>query len=265
MIVPVHAGNPGPMTGSGNWTYLLRGRVPLLIDAGVGTAAHLDELAQHAPDGPRHVIVTHVHGDHASGVEAIAARWPATRFSKYSWPERDRKYAVDWHGVSDGHVLDAGDARVEVVHTPGHSPDHVALWEAESRTLFAGDLVVQGSTVVIMASAGGSLSQYLHSLQRAIDLAPARILPAHGPPIDDPLALLHKYIAHRHQRELQVRDALDAGARTVEAIVARIYVGLADVLVPMARESVLAHLVKLQDDGRVVRLGNEWESADERR
>ena len=258
MIVSVHAGNPGPMTGSGNWTYLLPGRSPVLIDAGVGATSHLEEIAQRTPSGPQHVVVTHIHGDHASGVDAIATRWADTRFSKHPWPERDGKYVVAWQALTDGQHIDAGDDQLEVVHTPGHSPDHIALWHAPLRTLFAGDLVVQGSTVVILASAGGSLSQYLQSLQRAIDLNPSRILPAHGPAIDDPLALLHKYITHRHQREAQVREAIDSGARSIDAIVARIYTGLSDVLVPMAHESVLAHLLKLQDDGVVARVGNEW-------
>ena len=59
------------MTGSGNWTYFLPGRSPVLIDAGTGLPAHLEAIAAAAPDGPGHVVVTHAHGDHASGVPAI--------------------------------------------------------------------------------------------------------------------------------------------------------------------------------------------------
>jgi len=247
------------MTGAGNWTYLIDDT--LLIDAGVGRDEHLAALAEAAPGGPREVVVTHAHPDHASGAPALAARWPAARFLKHPWPARDARYPAAWAALADGDRLDAGETRLEVLHTPGHAPDHVALWHPESRTIFAGDLVVQGSTVVIPASAGGDLADYLASLRRILALAPARLLPAHGPAIDDPAAVIEQYLAHRQQREQQVLEALDAGRGTIEAIVQQLYPSLAAVLVPMARESVLAHLKKLEREGRAARSGDEWELA----
>lgn len=248
------------MTGSGNWTYLVVGARPLLIDAGVGASAHLDAIAVHLADGPEHVIVTHAHPDHASGVEAIARRWPRTVFSKFPWIERDGHHAVTWHALEDGTVVPAGDDSLDVVHTPGHAPDHICLWHASTRTLFGGDLLVRGTTVVIPASAGGSVSAYLRSLERVLALEPSRVLPAHGPAIDDPATLIRGYIEHRHDRERQVMAALRSGDLTVEAITNRIYVGLSEALRAMAQESVLAHLVKLEHDGLVYRTGNEWHS-----
>jgi glyoxylase-like metal-dependent hydrolase (beta-lactamase superfamily II) len=257
-IIPLHAANPSHMTGAGNWTYFMPGAQPLLIDAGVGEEAHLQAIAGARRDGPGHVVVSHAHGDHISGVPAIAARWPAARFSKYPWPDRDGKHAVSWSPLSDGEVIAAGDTQLQVVHTPGHAPDHVALWHAESRTLFSGDLVVSGTTVVIPASMGGSLAEYLQSLQRVLALAPLRLMPAHGDPIDDPVTLIEQYIQHRRQRDTQVLAAVRAGFHTAEDIVAHVYTGLAAPLVPMARESVLAHLRKLEDDGLVRYERDEW-------
>ena len=246
------------MTGSGNWTYFLPGRHPVLIDAGVGQSAHLEAIGNTRADGPQHVIVTHAHGDHVSGVSAIAGRWPATTFSKYPWPERDAKYAVPWSTLHDEDLIPAGDGVLRVIHTPGHAPDHIALWLAESRTLFSGDLVVTGTTVVIPATMGGSLSAYLRSLERLLSLRPARLLPAHGPAIDHPEAIVRQYLAHRQEREQQIRAAVADGLRTIDTIVQRIYVGLTAALVPMARESVLAHLLKLEDEGAARRDGEEW-------
>lgn len=250
MIVPIHAANPGPYTGSGNWTYLITGRKPVLIDAGVGEGAHLDEIARHLPGGPSDVVVTHAHPDHVTGVTALADRWPQIRFLKLPWPERDAKYAVPWAALSDGQLIEAGDDTLEVVHTPGHAPDHICLWQRSSSTLFSGDLVVAGSTVVIPASHGGSLPEYLRSLTRVTALRPGRLLPAHGRQIDDPQAILRQYIDHRHERERQVLSALDAGRTSIEQITAEIYAGLSAPLVPMAQESVRAHLNKLQGEGR---------------
>src|SRR5262245_57314034 len=107
------------MTGSGNWTYFFPGRHPALIDAGTGLPAHLDAIAGAQADGPGHVLVTHAHGDHASGAAAIAARWPDTTFSKYPWPGRDDKYPVSWQPLADGDIVAAGDETLQIVHTPG--------------------------------------------------------------------------------------------------------------------------------------------------
>ena len=246
------------MTGSGNWTYLLPGRHPVLIDAGTGLAPHLDAIAEAQPEGPGHVVVTHAHGDHASGAPALRERWPNTTFSKFPWPGRDDRYPADWTFLRDGDVIPAGDGSLVVVHTPGHAPDHIALWDAETRTVFSGDLVTLGTTVVILVSAGGSLVQYLDSLRRVMALNPQRLLPAHGNPIDEPGAVIQKYLDHRADREAQVIGGVRSGLSTVEALVGQIYRGLAPALVPMARESVLAHLIKLEDEGRVRREGERW-------
>lgn len=246
------------MTGSGNWTYFLPGRSPVLIDAGTGLPEHLEAVAAAAPDGPGHVVVTHAHGDHASGVPAIRLRWPATTFSKLPWPGRDDRYPADWQPLRDGDVIPAGDADLTVVHTPGHAPDHVALWDPRDRVLFSGDLITLGTTVVILASHGGSLAEYLASLRRVQALAPARLLPAHGAVIDDPAAVIQRYLDHRAEREAQVVAGLRAGHRSIDALVAGIYRGLQPALVPMARESVLAHLIKLEHEGRARREDEEW-------
>ena len=258
MIVPLHAGNPGPMTGAGNWTYFLPGRMPLMIDAGVGVDVHLSAIESTANDGPGHVVVTHAHSDHISGILPIAARWPATRFSKLPWPERDARFPAGWELLKDGDVVPAGDGELHVVHTPGHAPDHIALWDPASRTLFSGDLVVAGTTVVIPATMEGSLSAYLRSLERVLALAPRRLLPAHGSLIEEPSIIIREYINHRRERERQIVRGLELGDRTADELVARIYVGLNPAVVPMARESVLAHLRKLQDEGAAHLTGEEW-------
>lgn len=257
-VVTLHAANPGPMTGSGNWTYLVPGPRPLLVDAGVGHAGHLDDLFAAAPAGPAEVVVTHAHADHVSGAPALYRRAPAACFRKMLWPEADAGYDVPWEALTDGQVLETGEGPLTVVHTPGHAPDHVVLWHEASRTAFTGDLLVRGSTVVIPASRGGVLADYLRSLHRVAALAPRRALPAHGPVIDDPLAVIDAYLAHRRDRERQVLESLAGRAATIPAIVARLYTDLHPALVAMAEESVLAHLVLLEGEGRAVRDGASW-------
>jgi glyoxylase-like metal-dependent hydrolase (beta-lactamase superfamily II) len=263
-IDTLFAHNPSAWTGAGNHTYLVTSAGDaLLVDAGTGHEAHLSalEAALRTPvhDEPpatlSRVVVTHGHSDHASGVAALAARHPDTAFAKHPWPARDATFAVRWQTLADGDVLRVGEVELHVVHTPGHAPDHVCLFEARSGVLFGGDLVVAGSSVAILASAGGSLVEYLASLRRVLALAPRRILPAHGAPIDDPPRLLEGYIAHRLAREAQILEALDFGPRSVEDLVAAIYPALDPPLRSAAAESVLAHLVKLRDEGRVAAAG----------
>lgn len=255
--ITLHAANPGPFTGAGNWTYLIPGPLPLLFDAGVGAASHVEALAAAVPDGPAIVVVSHAHPDHASGGPALKARWPAARFLKHPWPGEDDA-AIGWQPLSDGQVFDSGEGPLVVCHTPGHSPDHVALWHAESRTLFGADLMQLGNTVVIPADRDGDLAAYLRSLRRILALAPARVLPAHGPTIDDPAAVIEQYLQHRHHREVQILSALEGGLQTVAAITQRIYVGLTPALEPLARQNVKAHLIKLEKEGLARDEGVRW-------
>ena len=254
--IALHAANPGPFSGEGNWTYLIDGEQPVLIDAGVGNATHLDAIEAAVGDRRLHLVVTHAHSDHISGAPAIRERRPSTVLSKMPWPERDHQ--LPWQTLADGHVIATGQGDLHVIHTPGHAPDHICLWHAESRTVFVGDMLVQGTTVMIPASHRGNLVEYLRSLERLLALDAARALPAHGPAIDDPAALIRHYVEHRAQRESQVKAALRDGAGTIDELLTRIYPGLQPALEPMARESLLAHLIKLESEGRAEQAASRW-------
>ena len=241
-MILLGAGNASEWTGpTGNNTYLVTGQFPTLIDAGVGHAAHLDALT----DGLRgraltRVLITHGHSDHASGAGAIVERWPSAQVRGGSGEP-----------LREGERIDAGDSLLLALHTPGHAPDHFCFFDEMAGELYCGDLVRIGGTVVIPASRGGDLQQYLSSLARIRDLRPRRLFPGHGPVIDDAAAVIDEYIAHRAARERQILDAIAAGLTTPEAIVPHVYGPLPAALVSAAADSVRAHLIKLQREGRI--------------
>jgi glyoxylase-like metal-dependent hydrolase (beta-lactamase superfamily II) len=259
----IHADNPGPMTGSGNNTYLLveAGGEACLIDAGVGRPRHVAELDERLNDRRARlgkVIVTHAHADHASGAPILARIHAGASFWKYHWAEEDARYGVEWRALAEGDRMVAGGIELIVLHTPGHSPDHLVLWDARARIAYTGDLVSLAGSVMIHASKGGSMSQYLQSIERLLALRPHRLLPAHGSAIEDPSRVLKAHLAHRRLRERQVVGALEAGRNTVQAIAECIYDGLAAALMPAARENVRAHLKKLEDEGRATEHDGLW-------
>jgi glyoxylase-like metal-dependent hydrolase (beta-lactamase superfamily II) len=243
----LRAGNPGPLTGDGNNTWLLDGAEPTLIDAGIGASNHLDAIAQ-ALNGRAlvRVLVTHGHPDHASGVPALRARWPALDVRQWQ-PNAETKSRA----LADGERVRAGDIDLVVVHTPGHAADHVCFWHEASRDLYTGDMAVKGSTVMIPFGRGGNLRDYLRSLEQLAALQPKRMLPGHGPIIEQPLELIAEYIKHRRAREAQVLQCLEDGVTDVDAIVARIYPDVSAPVRPAARLTVQAHLQKIREDKEI--------------
>src|SRR5688572_19745898 len=137
--------NPGPMTGDGNRTWLIAGPRAVLVDAGVGDPRHLEALGRALDDAGtvlERLVLTHAHTDHTAGAPAIRAEWPTVRVLKYPWLDVDRRQALVIDPLRDGERIPAGDDELVVIHTPGHSPDHICLWHQASRTLFGGDLLI---------------------------------------------------------------------------------------------------------------------------
>ncbi len=236
----IHARNASEWTGrTGNNTWLLLGREPALVDAGVGHPEHLAEMERALDGAPlASVFITHGHPDHTGGLPALRARWPQLK-------------VIQFDTLRGSTAFPAGDISLRAIPTPGHSPDHLSFLDATTRDLYCGDLARIGGTVVIPADRGGNLREYLASLQRIRELQPRRLLPGHGPIAEDPLALIDEYLAHRALRERQILDAMAAGARTPDEIVARVYAGLAPSLERAAAETVAAHLQKLREDRKI--------------
>ena len=244
-MILIPAGNASAWTGpTGNNTYLLPGKTPTLIDAGVGHPEHLDAIAHALHGAPLvQVLITHAHADHVGGVPALRARWPDVAVRQ--WGAGERPLAAD-------EEIPSGDATCRVIYTPGHSPDHCCfVLGTPADDVFCGDLARLGGTIVIPASRGGDLALYLDSLRRIRALRPARLLPGHGPVVENPIRLIDDYVEHRRLRDRQILGVLKDRRATAAEIADLIYDDLPDQLKNAAADTVLAHLNKLRDEGYV--------------
>jgi glyoxylase-like metal-dependent hydrolase (beta-lactamase superfamily II) len=108
-----------------------------------------------------------------------------------------------------------------------------------------------GAGSVFVGPGEGSLAAYLDSLRRLRALDLEVICPGHGPYVWDPAAKLDEYVAHRLERERMLLEALDAGARTTDAMLDHAWADVPPPLRPVAALTLEAHLEKLRDEGRL--------------
>jgi glyoxylase-like metal-dependent hydrolase (beta-lactamase superfamily II) len=139
-----------------------------------------------------------------------------------------------------------------VLHTPGHAPGHVCLFEEEDGVIIAGDMVAGVGTILI-APGDGDMAVYLAQLERLAALGAHVALPAHGDPIDAPERTFRHYVAHRLAREAKVAAALGDEGALPEDLLPRVYADTPRSMWPVARLSLEAHLIKLEREGRARR------------
>lgn len=265
LIQRVICDNPGPFTFTGTGTYIVGppddGAAIAVIDPGPLDEAHLLALLR-AVDGRTvsHVLVTHTHRDHSPlarpfadrvGAPVLAMR-PPGRQTHASGPideEEDEVFAPDMI-LSGGERIEGDGWTMTAMTTPGHASNHMAFALEEENALFCGDHVMGWSTTVV-APPDGNMSDYMSSLDAVIAAGFSTLWPTHGAPVTDPAPFLTAYRTHRLEREAQILSRIRAGDRTIADMVPILYAAVDQRLWPAASLSVLAHLIKLVDEGRV--------------
>lgn len=247
------------MTGPGTNTYLFGSSEVAVLDPGPVIDSHIERIQDIAGGPIRWVLVTHTHPDHSPGAAALAEATGAELLGR-SAPDgryQDKTFVPDQE-LCDGDELATGEFTLRAVQTPGHASNHVCYLHAAINWLFTGDHVIDGSTVVINPP-DGDMSHYIESLRRVKALQCDALAPGHGEVINDPGRLIDWIIDHRLERELKVVDALIANPNlTVRELVPHVYMDVDEKLYGLAERSLLAHLLKLEDDGAAHCVSDRW-------
>lgn len=262
LVRRVVADNAGPFTYKGTGVYIIGKGEVALIDPGPDTSAHLDVLMR-ALEGQRlsHIFVTHCHMDHSPAAHPLAERTGAKVYASAvpitpSDCDSVRLEAGDDLGfrphvaVSDGDRFAGPGWTIEAVATPGHTAHHIAYALLEENALFSGDHIMGWSTTII-GPPDGDMTAYLRSLEKVRDRNFTTLWPTHGPPVRDVRPFIDAYLSHRLEREAQVLAQLGKGRRLIKDMVAEMYADVDKRLHPAACHSVLAHIIRLVELGRV--------------
>lgn len=209
------AGRPG-ITAA----YLVRGERPALVETGAFTSTRtvVDAVtaAGIGPDDLAWIVLTHIHLDHCGGTGGVAAAFPNATVVVHprgprhlADPARLVSATAAVHGerfpiyggldptpaerivaAEDGHLVDLGGGRaLRMFNTPGHAKHHMAVFDEETGTVFAGDLMGvrmgPGEQYPAMPPADIDCEGWLESLDRVEALGPEIICAAHFGPLED--------------------------------------------------------------------------------
>ena len=272
LVRRVLAPNPSAFTYTGTETYIVgAGDGVAVIDPGPDNADHLDALV--AAIGSATVLAiccTHTHRDHSPAAAPLKARTgaPVIGCAPLAYEDDgprsdaafDTSYAPD-RVLRDGDKLTGPDWTLIAVATPGHTSNHLCYALEESGALFTGDHVMGWSTSVVTPP-DGDMAAYMASLDKLYNREDRVYYPAHGPQVDKPRQLVRGMVGHRRQRERQILRLMSEGVAEITQMVPRMYKGVDEGLWGAAGRSVLAHLIDLEQRGRVSRVEEAWSLRD---
>ena len=258
LVRRITAGNGSVFTGPGTNTYLVGKEEVTVIDPGPALQDHIDVITAAAPN-IKQILVTHTHPDHSPGVRLLKENLdiPAYGMLTNSSKNQDQTFSPE-RILDDGEVFQEEEFSIEVVHTPGHASNHLCFILKEEKLIFTGDHIMNGSTVVI-GPPDGNMKQYIQSLEKLKDYDIEKIAPGHGELLENPHEVADWIINHRLEREKKVFQALkEATKGTPDSLVEKVYDDVDSSLFPIAKASLLAHLIKLEEDQLIYSSGEEY-------
>lgn len=261
----VTAPNSNPMTGPGTNSYLIGNDQVALIDPGPVIDSHLEKILDFAGEKLSWVLVTHTHPDHSPGAHLLAEQTGAELIGCVMPDDghQDRTFKPTT-SLMHGDLLETKEFTLEAIHTPGHVANQFCFLLWDENMLFSGDHIMQGSSVVIIPPSG-DMAAYIASTQKLSDYNIDSIAPGHGNLLENPEDVLKGIIQHRLGREALVLEHLKKlGEASLDSLLPEVYRDVDRTLFSMAKMSLWAHLLKLEQEGHVIkRIDGHWAYGEE--
>ena len=260
LIKKITANNGGVFTGNGTNTYLIGNDDITLIDPGPNDTDHIDKILALGGDKIKRILVTHTHTDHSPAALPISKKLNIPMFGRLvdrdsEW--EDETFAPDTV-LSHGDIISTNEYTLETIHSPGHASNHLCFYLKDQKCLLTGDHIMDGSTVVI-APPDGNMTEYIESLKLLESYDIDYFAPGHGEFMQEPSKTIQSIIRHRLSRESKVLRCIENNKdQDIDELLLSIYDDVPDILHPIARMSLLAHLIKLEGDGMILQTDNTY-------
>ena len=260
LIKKITANNGGVFTGNGTNTYLIGNDDITLIDPGPNDIDQIEKILALGGDKINRILVTHTHTDHSPAALPISKKLNIPMFGRLV--DRDSEWEdetfVPDTVLSDSDTISTNEYTLETIHTPGHASNHLCFYLKDQKCLLTGDHIMDGSTVVI-APPDGNMTEYIESLKLLESYDIDYFAPGHGEFMQEPSKTIQSIIRHRLSRESKVLRCIENNKdQDIDELLLLVYDDVPDILHPIARMSLLAHLIKLEGDRKILQTDNTY-------
>jgi len=263
LIQKITAPNGGVFTGQGTNTYLIGKKDITLVDPGPNIPEHIEEILKAGSGKIKRILVTHTHTDHSPAALPISQELKIPMLGRLVDREsdwEDETFKPDTV-LNHGDVISTDEYSIEVIHTPGHASNHLCFYLKEINCLLTGDHIMDGSTVVI-APPDGNMTEYIDSLNLLNNYDIDYFAPGHGNFMSEPNKTIKSIIRHRLSRESKVLRCVEKDQNSnIDDLLPLVYDDVPEMLYPIAKMSLLAHLIKLVEDGKILSKDNLYSSS----
>lgn len=263
LITKITAPNGGVFTGQGTNTYLIGQEDITLVDPGPNIKEHIQAILKRGAGKIKRILVTHTHTDHSPAALPISKKLNIPMFGRLIDREsewEDETFIPDTV-LNHGDLIATKEYSLETIHTPGHASNHLCFYLEKNKCLLTGDHIMDGSTVVI-APPDGNMTEYINSLKLLEDYDIDYFAPGHGNYMEEPSKTIQSIIRHRLSRESKVLRCVNKNKNSnLDELLPLVYDDVPEMLHPIARMSLLAHLIKLQDEEKIKSVENRYSSS----
>ena len=263
LITKITAPNGGVFTGQGTNTYLIGQEDITLVDPGPNIKEHIQAILKRGAGKIKRILVTHTHTDHSPAALPISKKLNIPMFGRLIDREsewEDETFIPDTV-LNHGDLIATKEYSLETIHTPGHASNHLCFYLEKHKCLLTGDHIMDGSTVVI-APPDGNMTEYIYSLKLLEDYDIDYFAPGHGNYMEEPSKTIQSIIRHRLSRESKVLRCVNKNKNSnLDELLPLVYDDVPEMLHPIARMSLLAHLIKLQDEEKIKSVENRYSSS----